>query len=122
MIQATILDRKQCLQYLAQRHYAIDDAITGIYEIHGMTTGEPQDSIKLLEVNSETLETGLMPISFGPSGIIPFPVTILEITPEEFSRLNTQEQYRLPTRWTVSETAIPKDSSLLDAEGLPNAQ
>ena len=60
--------------------------------------------IKLLEINIDTAPSGIMPLRFRPvpgSGI-PYPSVIVEVTPDEFERIQLQE-LKLPDGWTIDE-------------------
>ncbi len=88
------------------RHYEIEDGLTQIFRITDttapdVTNGEP---IKLLEVNVNTPEAGIMPLHFGPlpaSGI-PFASIIIEVSPNEFERIRSNE-LKLPKGWIIGE-------------------
>jgi hypothetical protein len=55
-------------------------------------------------VNKNTVESGMMPLSFGPMPArgINFPSTIIEVTPDEFKRIQSHE-LRLPDGWEIRE-------------------
>jgi hypothetical protein len=97
---------------LADAHYDIEPGITRIFKLRDKPEVEDLSSspIKLLEVNADTVPSGIMPLYFGPvpgSGI-PYPSVIVEITPDEFQRLQVQE-LKLPDGWTIGEE-YPKGS------------
>ncbi len=87
---------------LAEAHYRVEPGTHRIYRLKG---GKEDDrTIRLLEVNSETVPSGIVPIGFGPhpaSGL-PFSSVIVEITPEEFADLQ-EGRLRLPDGWEVGE-------------------
>ena len=91
---------------LALKHYQIEAGMTEIFRISGSADAErnPDEPIKLLEVNQNTISSGIMPIQFGPSPAsgVHFPSIILEITPEEFGQI-TRNELRLPHGWTIGE-------------------
>ena len=91
---------------LAALHYGLDTAINSIYRI--LTSHEvedqPTEPIKLLEVNADTIPSGILPIGFGPvpaSGIT-YPSTVVEVTPAEFDQLKAGN-LPLPTGWQLGE-------------------
>lgn len=97
---------------LAQRHYEVDIGLTEV--IHFTNTAdleqEASEPIKLLEVNEHTIESGVLPIHFGPapeSGIH-YPSVIVEVTPEEYDRIRSNE-LRLPDGWRFP-LSIPKSA------------
>lgn len=95
---------------LARKHYQIETGLTHIFRIAGSAEVEfrPTETIKLLEVNENTVPSGVMPIQFGPSPAsgLNYPSVIVEVTPDEFDRIQTH-QLELPQGWRVGEL-IPK--------------
>jgi hypothetical protein len=96
---------------LAKRHYGIEEGLTNVFRYSsGSAKVEaiPAEPIKFLEVNTATVPTGVMPLQFGPvpaSGIL-FPSVIIEVTPDEYRRIQTRE-LELPSGWDLSEE-LPK--------------
>ncbi len=103
---------------LANRHYAVEVGLTDIFILrdtaqaavrHGEKTASNEDqTIKLLEVNENTVPSGIYPILFGPAPAsgIHFPSLIVEVTPEEFRKIQSSE-LPLPDGWEIGEH-IPK--------------
>jgi hypothetical protein len=96
---------------LAQRHYSAEEGVTDIIRFTQkvdveLSHGEP---IKLLEVNTNTSPSGIMPIQFAPSPSsgITYPTTIIEVTPEEFEQIKLGK-LRLPPGWEYEEP-IPRE-------------
>lgn len=54
---------------LARKHYQVEAGLTHVIRIGGDAEVEfrPSEPIKLLEVNENTVPSGIMPIQFGPS-------------------------------------------------------
>ena len=78
----------EAAKVLARKHYEIEEGLTQIFRITDtaearVTRGAP---IKLLEVNSNTCESGIMPLHFGPAPAsgVPFASIIIEVSPGEF--------------------------------------
>lgn len=72
---------------LAEAHYRVEPGISKIYALSSAEAGDR--TIRLLEVNANTFESGIVPIGFGPhprSGV-PFASVIIEVTPREFEDL-----------------------------------
>ena len=95
---------------LAQRHYEIEEGITQIFQIRQrvdleVTRSEP---VTLLEVNANTIPSGIMPIQFGPnlSSGFKYPTVIVEVTPEEYEQI-TVGDLPLPTGWEIG-AEIPR--------------
>ncbi|NNM87249.1 MAG: hypothetical protein HKL95_01885 [Phycisphaerae bacterium] len=96
---------------LADAHYAIEPGIQLIVELvaSGEKESDPAEPVKLLEVNENTVESGIRPIFFGPhaaSGIHHSSV-IVEVTPAEFAQLKENPSL-LPNGWKIGrELAKP---------------
>ncbi|MEX0711509.1 MAG: hypothetical protein WD278_04125 [Pirellulales bacterium] len=96
---------------LAKKHYAVEEGVTDIFVIKDSVTVEVvngEETIKLLEVNANTVPSGIVPIQFAPAPAfgINYPSVILEVTPEEYERIKTKELV-LPNGWEVGEL-IPR--------------
>ena len=95
---------------LAEKHYAIEDGLLNIVRLipQGAGQSEGKEKIALLEVNENTVPTGVMPIEFAPAPAsgIHYPSVIVEVTPEEYERIRSAE-LSLPAGWSLGE-AIPR--------------
>ena len=91
---------------LADAHFDLEPGITRIFRLNGLLPNEglPDTPIKLLEINTDTPPSGIMPLYFGPvpGSDIPYPSVIVEITPDEFDKIQAQE-LKLPDGWTIGE-------------------
>jgi hypothetical protein len=101
-----VSDKDEVAKNLAHKHYDIEPGITRIFKLRDKPELEGLSSspIKLLEINVDTVASGIMPLYFGPvpaSGI-PYPSVIVEVTPDEFERIKAQE-LKLPDGWTLDE-------------------
>jgi hypothetical protein len=89
---------------LANKHYEVEEGLTRIFRLTGTTEVEvrPAEPIKLLEVNDSTFASGLRPLQFAPAPAsgIPFPSVIVEVTPDEFAKIQSQE-LKLPRGWVL---------------------
>jgi hypothetical protein len=98
---------------LARMHYEVETGMIQIFRITGSSEIEvkPTEPIKLLEVNENTVPSGIMPIQFGPSPAsgLHYSSIILEVTPDEFQKIQTNE-LKLPNGWTVGEP-IPRTAA-----------
>lgn len=111
--------KDEVAQSLAQAHFRFEPDVKRIIRIRGSADVEfqPNEPIKLLEVNDTTLPTGIMPIQFGPdvgSGI-PYPSVIVEVTPQEFEEIQT-ESLSLPDGWILDEEIERIDDGRSSAE------
>jgi hypothetical protein len=99
---------------LARKHYRIETGLTQVFRLTGAADVEvrPTEPIKLLEVNENTVPSGIMPIQFGPSPAsgLHYPSIILEVTPDEFQKIQHQE-LKLPNGWKVGDL-IPRPAAV----------
>lgn len=99
-----MMDKQEVMKNLANRHYVIEPGITRIFQIFDETKDESavDTPIKLLEINDATVPSGVMPLYFAPvpaSGI-PYPTVIVEVTPDEYDRIESKE-LSLPRGWII---------------------
>ena len=90
---------------LAETHYQLEAGITKIFRIlSAEAESRPNEPIKLLEVNQFTVPSGVMPLQFAssPNHGIHYPSVIIEVTPEEFERIQKRE-LALPKNWTLGD-------------------
>ncbi len=94
-------DRHKAAEGLAQIHYQ-SASTSAVYEVCRRLGAEdqPEEPIKLLEVNEDTSPTGIVPLRFGPlpERGITYACTIIEVTPEEYQQIENGE-LSLPQGW-----------------------
>jgi hypothetical protein len=104
--QAVVDDKAQVARELAKKHYQAEAGLQSVFRLTGSAEVEvrPVEPIKLLEVNTNTVASGVLPVQFGPAPAsgIPYPSIIVEVSPEEFEKIKTQE-LKLPKGWQVGE-------------------
>jgi hypothetical protein len=100
--------RQKATELLAKKHYHIEPGITEIRTICSGSVYESEEPIRLLEVNADTVPTGIMPLAFdaAPASGIPFPSVIVEVTPIEYQQILASE-LSLPYGWTLGPV-LPK--------------
>lgn len=95
---------------LAEKHYEIEVGIRSIILLRQQTDNndDGDKKIALLEINENTVPTGIMPLEFrpAPESGFHYPSIIVEVTPEEFERIKTKELL-LPDGWSMGEE-IPR--------------
>src|SRR5262245_21503487 len=95
---------------LAKKHYQVDAGLTLVFRLTDKAEVEvvPAEPIKLLEVNENTVPSGVIPLHFGPAPAsgIPCPSVIIEVTPAEFEKIKTKK-LKLPDGWMIGEE-LPK--------------
>jgi hypothetical protein len=102
-------DKAIMARELARRHAELEPGLKRVIRCSGSAEVEvnPVEPIKFVEVNVNTIPSGVVPLRFGPvyaSGL-PFPSTIVEITPEEYQQLQAQTM-RLPEGWNISDDLL----------------
>jgi len=106
-------EKDQVALRLATAHYEIEPGITQIFRLNASAPAElqPDEPIKLLEVNEDTIAAGVMPLGFGPLPEygINFPSVIVEVTPVEYEQIR-QKALPLPLNWSVGEL-LPRPSA-----------
>jgi hypothetical protein len=108
-----MVEKEEVRRTLARAHYASEPGIRQIFTVLGNAADEmlPNEPIKLLEVNEDTVPSGIMPLGFDPvpgSGF-PFPSVIIEVTPDEMEMIRRQ-QLALPHGWTLGPLLPRVDS------------
>jgi hypothetical protein len=108
--QVILRAKQAAARELAMKHYEVEDGLMRIFRLTGKAEVEASrtEPIKLLEVNENTVPSGVMPLHFGPVPAIgiPFPSIIVEVTPDEFAKIKTHE-LKLPNDWEFGEE-VPK--------------
>lgn len=100
--------KPEVARMLARLHREIEPEIVAIYRLEAPDETD-RDPIKLLEVNQDTIPTGIVPVGFPPRPDrgVPYPLIIVEITPDEFERHRTG-RLPLPRDWRIVEE-IPNE-------------
>ena len=97
--------KDETAQLLAAIHYDVEPEMREIYRVVADPLAEARDDepVKLLEVNDGTIATGIMPLYFRrlPTDGIQHSSVIIEITPDEYSRVRTGE-LPLPHGWSLA--------------------
>jgi hypothetical protein len=103
---AIVSEAAEAAKELANLHYEVEPGLTQVFVLNDKagTHTIPADTIRLLEVNENTVESGIMPLHFGPAPAsgIPFSSVIIEVTPNEFKRIQSNE-LKLPNGWEIGE-------------------
>lgn len=102
---------------LARAHYQVEPGLRAIYRLE---SADPNDlRIKLLEVNEQTVPTGIVPVGFPPhpaSGLH-YPSVVIEVTPQEYEAIQ-RKQLDLPSSWEVRD-AYERPAGADHAGGTP---
>jgi len=104
--QAVADDKAEVARSLARKHYEAEDGLQRVFRLTVSAEVEmrPVEPIKLLQVNTNTVPSGILPVSFGPAPAsgIPYSSVIVEVSPEEFAKIQTRE-LTLPKGWLLGE-------------------
>ena len=97
--------KAEIARYLAESHFEVEDGLTHVFRLYGTPETESHEAepIKLLEVHEGTVQAGILPLFFSRTRNVPFPSVIIEVTPDEFERIKSQE-LKLPNDWTIGES------------------
>ena len=96
---------------LARKHYQVEPGLTRVIQFSASANLATAEPIKLLEVNTNSASFGVMPLGFGPApeAGIRFPSVIIEVTPDEFEKIEAKE-LPLPKGWEFKQREIPRSS------------
>jgi hypothetical protein len=91
----------------AMSHFEIEPELVAIYRLEAPDETE-RDPIKLLEVNRDTIPTGIMPLGFPPAPAqgVPYAIYLIEITPDEMDKIRAGD-LPLPHGWRIVEEYRP---------------
>jgi hypothetical protein len=104
-----MVTKDETAKELAKIHFEVETGLSRVFRITGSAETEinPFEPIILLEVNTNSVLSGVMPLQFGPapaSGVF-YPYIIVEVTPEEYQKIQLGE-LTLPVGWTIGEEVI----------------
>lgn len=98
--------KDDAVENLVKHHFAVEPALHAVYRIVSDREQDPDEPIKLLEVNAATPPSGSVEIfTFSPSAGVPYGVQIAEITPEELERFRINPD-GLPKGWDLSRASV----------------
>lgn len=107
--RAVMIDKAKTASELAKKHYGIEAGLQRVFRFSGKAEASRSEPVKLLEVNANTVPSGVLPLGFdaAPTSGIDYPSVIVEVTPAEFEKIRTKE-LKLPQGWEFSEE-LPKN-------------
>ncbi len=94
---------------LAAAHSGCEDSVIRIVRLTSEREDQDDEPIKLLEVNVETVPSGVMPVYFGPTDDVPFASVVVELTGSEYDALQA-DKLELPDNWELGETLFERDA------------
>ena len=94
-----MLDKREIARTIADVHRNYEPSISRIIHLVADRDSNEAEPVKLLAVNPETSESGILPIFFGSDPPhIPFSSVVIEVTEKEFALARRMEsrRYSLP--------------------------
>lgn len=93
-------DKTTVAEELIRWHFEVEPALVRVLRVLGPNEDDPDEPIKLIEVNTATLATGhFEAYGFAPTRDVPFRTLIAEVTPDELARWRAESS--LPKGWDV---------------------
>jgi len=93
--------KKEAVSELVGWHYKSEPALQTVLWIRSAKDEDPNEPIRLLEVNAETIATGSVePFAFAPTSEVPYGTLVALITPAEYEELKTNPK-NLPEGWSL---------------------
>ena len=100
-------DKNEIAKLLAQAHREMEPSINRIVRLVADQEDEDREPVKLLEVNTATSPSGILPIAFGPDPPrVPYPSVIVDVTEAEFEEIK-KGVLPLPSGWRLTDTLYP---------------
>lgn len=99
--------KDQLAKELIEAHFELEEGISIVYRMLSAHEDAPDEPIKLLEVNDNTVPTARVE-AFLFSGNAEFPATVIaEVTPAEFEQIKSG-LIPLPTGWSLENAQVFK--------------
>jgi hypothetical protein len=100
-------DKSKIARALAEAHRKVEPGIRRIIRVVADREDDSAEPVKLLEVNPETPQAGIVPIAFGADPPeVPFPSVIIEVTESELEDIRSGS-LPLPNGWRLEDTLYP---------------
>ena len=109
-----VKSKNEVAQELASFHAEVEQSVVKVIRLRTDQEDDPNEPIKLLELNRNTIPSGIVPVYFGPSDEIPFPSVVVEVTESEFGKVE-QQTLMLPNGWRLGEVLYPASNGELGA-------
>ena len=97
-----MVTRDEFARSLVTRNAEIEAGIIRAFRLLAPHEECPHEPAKVLIVNRDTPESGIIPLAFGPDERNPYPYVIVEVTENELERLRRGE-LTLPDGWIIGE-------------------
>jgi hypothetical protein len=100
-------NRETEAQQLSAWHADEEPSIERIMAIDSSDDRGADGPIRLLEVNSDTVAAGIMPVVFGANDDIHYKSIVVEVTPVEYARIE-EGALPLPDGWILGKTLFER--------------
>ena len=98
-------DKTRVAEELIRWHFEVEPDLDRVYRVLSEHEDDPDEPIKLLEVNTSTVGTGrLEAFGFAPTFEVPFPTLIAEVTPRDLERM--RQTGTLPRGWDLERARV----------------
>jgi len=104
------MSKDETAKRLADAHFEIEPSVTRVIRYTSDCEASADEPIKLVEINDDTVPAGILPVFFGPSGAYPYPSAIIEVTSDEYQRIQ-QEELVLPDGWESPITLLERNGN-----------
>lgn len=82
-------------------HFKVEPGLVLVYRVISENESDPDEPIRLLEVNTSTVATGSFDaFGFAPTSEVPYRTVIAEVTPDEFTEL--RKAGKIPPGWDIA--------------------
>ena len=98
--------KNEVARELASFHADVEQSVVKVVRLRTNCEDDPSEPIKLLELNRNTIPSGIVPVYFGPSDDVPFPSVVVEVTESEFDNVE-RLTLKLPEGWWLGEVLYP---------------
>lgn len=100
-------DKDQVARLLAEAHRDLEPTIIRIVRLTSQRETDTNEPVKLLEVNTATSPSGIMPIAFSANPPdVPYPSIVVEVTEDEFEQISSGS-VNLPNDWQLGAELYP---------------
>jgi hypothetical protein len=90
---------------IARFHFDVDEDLRRVFLLGPVREEDPDEPIKLLEVEEDAVESWIMPVSFPSNNDMsgPYPFMIVQLSPREFERIDPANIPFRGETWTIVE-------------------
>jgi hypothetical protein len=106
MYREYMVDKDAAAEALITVHFEVEPGLRSVYRILSEREAEPDEPIKLLEVNENTIETGRVePFGFAATSDSSYACVIAEVSPDELEQLQ-RKLIPMPSNWSLERSKL----------------